>query len=118
MHELSIAMSIVDMAEEESNKRGSAPVLAVYLQLGKISGVVKEALLSSFEMACAGTSLAGSRLEIEEIAIEVYCPVCKEPRTLESMQWFVCPECKNPVSEVLHGRELQVVALEMDECPA
>ena len=31
----------------------------------------------------------------------------------ESVQWFVCPECKGPVSEVIHGRELQVVALEI-----
>lgn len=115
MHELSIAMSIVEMAEEESNKRGGVPVLAIHLKLGRLAGVVKEALLSSFELARAGTSLAESRLEIEEVPIEVYCSICKAPRTLEAMQWFVCPECNNPVSELLHGRELQVVALEIDE---
>jgi hydrogenase nickel incorporation protein HypA/HybF len=118
MHELSIAMSIVEMAEEESDKRGGVAVLAIHLKLGRLAGVVKEALLSSFELARAGTCMAESHLEIEEVPVEVFCSVCQAPRTLESMQWFVCPECKNPVSEVLHGRELQVVALEIDECPA
>jgi len=111
-------MSIVEMAEEESDKRGGVDVLVIYLKLGRLAGVEKEALLSSFELARSGTCLAEARLEIEEVPIEVFCTVCQAPRTLESMQWFVCPECQNPVSEVLHGRELHVVALEIDECPA
>ena len=114
MHELSIAISIVEMAEEEAIHRG-AQVNAVHLKLGRLAGVVKEALLSSYEIACEGTDLQGSRLVIEEVPIVVYCPKCLAPRNLDSMQWFVCPECSSPVSEVLHGRELQVVALEIQE---
>ena len=64
MHELSIALSIVEMAEEEAGKRGGARVNAVHLKLGLLAGVVKDALLSSYELACEGTSLAGSRLVI------------------------------------------------------
>jgi len=114
MHELSIAMSIVDMAEEEAARR-SARVEAVHLKLGLLSGVVKDALLSSYEMACEGTSLQGSRLVIEEIPVVAFCPKCRLPRTLDSIQWFICPECKSPVSELLHGRELQVAALEISD---
>ena len=114
MHELSIAMSIVEMAEEEADQRG-ARVNAVHLKLGALAGVVKDALLSSYELACEGTGLQGSRLVIEEIPIVVYCPKCLEPRHLDSIQWFACPECKSPVSEVIHGRELQVTALEIQE---
>jgi hydrogenase nickel incorporation protein HypA/HybF len=115
MHELSIAMSIVEMAEEEADQRGGARVNAVYLKLGALAGVVKDALLLSYELACEGTGLQGSRLVIEEIPIVVYCPKCLAPRTLDSIQWFACPECRSPVSEVIHGRELQVVALEIQE---
>jgi hydrogenase nickel incorporation protein HypA/HybF len=71
MHELSIAMSIVEMAEEEAQRHGSR-VSAVHLKLGALSGVVKEALLSSFEMACFDTPLAGSCLVIEEVPIVVF----------------------------------------------
>ena len=112
MHELSIAMSIVEMAEEEAERRGGAGP-AVHLKLGLLSGVVKDALLSSYELACEGTPLAGSRLVIEEIPVEVFCPACEAPRPLPSMQWFCCPECGTPASEVVQGRELEVVALEI-----
>jgi hydrogenase nickel incorporation protein HypA/HybF len=115
MHELSIAMSIVEMAEEESDKRGGAHVHAVHLKLGALAGVVKDALLSCYELACEGTGLQGSRLVVEEIPVEVYCPKCLASRILESVQWFVCPECKGPVSEVIHGRELQVFGLELQQ---
>ena len=115
MHELSIAMSIVELAEEEAAQRGGVRVNAVHLKLGALAGVVRDALLSSYEMACEGTALEGSRLVIEQVPIIVHCSVCAAPRTLESMQWFVCPECRSPVSEVLQGRELQVVALELQQ---
>src|SRR5271169_4192211 len=70
MHELSIAMSILELAEEEG-ERHHGRVSAVHLKLGALSGVVKEALLYSYEMACEDTPLAGSRLIVEEVAIVV-----------------------------------------------
>jgi hydrogenase nickel incorporation protein HypA/HybF len=115
MHELSIAMSIVEMAQEEAELRGGAQVQAVHLRLGLLSGVVKEALLSSYELACHSTPLEGSHLLIEEIAVEVFCPHCAVPRLVRSIQWFCCPECGTPTPTVLHGKELEVVALEITE---
>jgi hydrogenase nickel incorporation protein HypA/HybF len=113
MHELSIAMSIVEMAEEESVRHGGGKVHAVHLKLGKLSGVLKEALLSSYEMACEATALQGSQLLIEEVAVEVFCPQCGGPRLVTSIQWFACPECGTATCTVLRGKELEVVALEI-----
>src|SRR4029078_9690564 len=113
MHELWIAMSIVEMAEEESEKRGGLTVSAVHLKLGRLSGVVKEALLASYGLACEGTALENSRLIIEEVPIVVYCPHCQVKSTLQSMQCFACSTCNAPVSEILQGKELEVVALEI-----
>lgn len=115
MHELSIAISIVEMAQEESERCGQAQVLAVHVRLGRLSGVVKEALLASYEMACAATPLEGSRLLIEEVPIEAYCPRCDGPRAINSIQWLCCPECGTPTPEVLHGKELELVSLEIKE---
>jgi hydrogenase nickel incorporation protein HypA/HybF len=116
MHELSIAMSIVDMAQEEAERR-DVVIDAVYLELGPLSGVVAEALLFSYEIACNGTRLEGSRLVIKDVPIEVYCDACKAPRILSSMQWFCCPECGTPTPSVIHGKELAITALEVrDEC--
>ncbi len=66
MHELSIAMSIIEVAEQEAARRG-VRVLGVHLRLGPLSGVIKEALVPAYEMAVTGTSLEGTRLHIEEV---------------------------------------------------
>jgi hydrogenase nickel incorporation protein HypA/HybF len=115
MHELSIAMSIVEMAQEEAERRGALQIQAVHLRLGQLSGVVKQALLSSYEMACAATLLEGSQLLIEEVPVVAFCPKCELPQLIASIQWFCCPECGTPTPTVLHGKELEVVALEMME---
>lgn len=115
MHELSIAMSIVEMAQEEAEQR-HGHVTAVHLKLGALSGVVKEALLNAYEVACEETPLAGSRLIVDEVPVVVFCPNCRTERLLSSVQLFCCGECGTPTSEVVSGRELEVFALEIEEC--
>jgi hydrogenase nickel incorporation protein HypA/HybF len=114
MHEMSIALSIVEMAEEEARRQG-VQVNAIHLKLGTFSGVVKEALLFSYDLACEGTALEGSHLVIEEVPTVVYCPVCKVERTLASVQRFCCFVCDSPTPDVVRGKELEVVALEIQE---
>jgi hydrogenase nickel incorporation protein HypA/HybF len=116
MHELSIAIRIVELAQEEAARRRDIQVTAVHLKLGALSGVVKEALLSCYEMACAGTLLEGSRLVVEDVPVVIFCSHCRAQRPLSSVQLFCCPECDTPTSEIVQGKELEVVALEIQEC--
>jgi hydrogenase nickel incorporation protein HypA/HybF len=113
MHELSIAMSIVEMAEEEAARHDGAQITAVHLKLGPLSGVVKDALFPAYEMACEDTPLQGSRLFIEEVPILVFCSNCQAQRPVSSVQLFCCAECGTPASEIVQGKELEVVALEI-----
>jgi hydrogenase nickel incorporation protein HypA/HybF len=115
MHELSIAMSIVELAEEESQRRGGVHVTAVHLRLGLLAGVVKDALLSSYKMACEDTPLKGSQLVVEEVPGVIYCSACDERRTVSSSEWFACSECGAIASELVQGKELEVIALEVEE---
>ncbi len=115
MHELSIAMSIIELAEEEAARRG-VQVEAVHLRLGALSGVVKDALLSCYEMVCEGTPLQGSRLLVEDVPVVIFCTTCKAQRPLSSVQLFRCPECGTPSAEIVQGKELEVFALEIKEC--
>ena len=112
MHELSIAASIVDLAQEEAEGRG-VRVLAVHLKLGPLAGVVRDALLGSYSIAAAGTPLEHSRLVIEEVPVVMFCAQCRCRRTLRSVQLLRCPECGEAASEILQGAELQVSALEV-----
>jgi len=113
MHELSIANSIIEIAEEEAYRR-KVRVSGVHLKLGPLSGVVKEALLSAYEIAIAGTSMEGSRLIVEDVPISVYCPKCCQSRSVKSMQLLCCPVCQTPVSDIREGAQLEVTALEIE----
>ena len=113
MHELSIALCIIECAEEEA-ARHDCKVTAVHLRLGQLSGVAKDALLFAYELACEDTSLAGSRLLIEEVPVVVFCSQCAAERALTSIQSLCCPVCGAPTPEVVQGREMELAALELE----
>ena len=66
MHELSIALNIIDIAEGELARHNGRRVLAIRLRIGSRSAVAKEALDFSFSLACEGTAAEGSRLIVDE----------------------------------------------------
>ena len=114
MHELSIAMGIVEAALEEAERR-RVQISGVHLRLGALSGVVKDALLFSYEVACQDTALAGSQLIVEDVPVVVFCSKCEKEQTLPSVQSFACPACGEPTMNILHGKELEVFALEVED---
>jgi hydrogenase nickel incorporation protein HypA/HybF len=119
VHELSIAICIVDVAAEELVRQGGGRVESVRLRLGPLSGVVREALLSAYDLACEETLLAGSRLVIEDVPVEIHCPRCRCDRPVASIQDMRCRVCGTPSANVVRGQELEVTALEItDEQPA
>lgn len=120
MHELSIAHSIVEVATQALKEyEGQEPkVAAVYLELGLLSGVVKDALLFSYELACQDTPLAGSKLLIEEVPVSIYCTPCDAVQVLQGVQRMRCPVCDALSADIRSGRELDVRALELVEMDA
>ena len=65
MHELSVALSLIDLAAEEGSRLGGR-VCAVHVKIGALAGVAKEALAFSYEIACQDSPIAGSQLIIED----------------------------------------------------
>ena len=78
MHELSIAVNIVEIANEEMTRHGGERIRAVHIRLGPLAGVAKDALLFSFGLACEGTAAEGSRLFIEDAQGQDLDIVCME----------------------------------------
>lgn len=116
MHELSIALSLIDLATEQAAKLAPGRrVEALHLRLGAMSGVVEEALRFSFDLAARGTEVDGSRLVIERVPLIVYCPRCEGEREPSSSYTLICPDCQTPAPEVRHGRELELKALEVGD---
>ena len=113
MHELSIAMSILDSVQEEVDRRNCGSVEAIHLRIGALSGVVPDALRSAYELAAEQTPYASTRLMIEEVPIVIYCAACARNQPIVSSNWFCCPECNTPSNQIVSGRELEITALEL-----
>lgn len=113
MHELSVATALVAQAEQAARAAGADRVVAVRLRLGRLSGLVPEALEFGFAFAAEGTALEGARLEIERVDPVIWCPSCEAAGTLASTTRFRCPTCDTPSAQVLAGRELELRSLEV-----
>ena len=113
MHELSIALSIVDGVLEELDRRGPAEVETVHVRVGRLSGVDKDALAFSYSVACEGTPIAHSRLIIEDVDVTIFCPSCATERPTRDFPFLICAECGAAAERMVHGQELEITAMEM-----
>jgi|DewCreStandDraft_5_1066085.scaffolds.fasta_scaffold40971_2 hydrogenase nickel incorporation protein HypA/HybF len=113
MHELSIAQSIIEIAENIARENDSKAVKKIKVQIGEFSGVVKEALEFSFDIAKIGTIAENAELEIEIIKFKSICNSCGF--VLETMNDFnlFCPNCSEPMS-IISGREMKVEYIEIE----
>jgi len=114
MHELSLAHGIVEQAAEAARAAKAERVVAVHLKVGRLAGVEAGALLFCYEIASQGTLLEGSRLEIEDVPLVVWCAHCLVAVELDGVQSFRCPTCQTPCGEIRQGRELQIESLEVE----
>ena len=108
MHELSITQSVVDAVTDHA---GDSRVLAVHLSVGRLSGVVPDAMRFCFDLLIEGTALEGARLDIDEPAGVAHCRRCDSDFTLADLV-LLC-ECGSADVEVLAGRELRITSLEV-----
>jgi hydrogenase nickel incorporation protein HypA/HybF len=109
-YKLSIAFDLVEIAEAAARSANAQRVEVVHLTLGVFAGVVKEALLFGYDTVIKGTLLEGSRLEIEDVPLVIYCSACDRERGLPSIQSFQCPTCGSPVSDIRHGKEIELTS--------
>ena len=108
MHELGIAMSIVEAAVESAD---GAPVRRIVVVVGELTAVMPDALRFCFAAAATDTVVAGAELEIREVRAVARCEACSA-RLSDGMRAF----CNCGSAELVweSGRELRVVELEVE----
>jgi len=114
MHELSIIYSVVSTVTQAVGDQGGGQVIEVRLRVGALAGVERDSLLFGYDLATQGTPLAGSRLEIEEVPVTIFCKACNCVQTLAGVQSFRCPVCHEPTGDVRSGRELEIASVEIE----
>jgi len=114
MHELVIATNIVRIASRTAGERGAGRVTEVVVDIGRLSGVVKEALEFAWESARKGTMLEPARLVINHLPGKAQCSSCGYVYPVDHL-FIECPVCRsfNPV--IIQGRELSVKSILIEE---
>ncbi len=112
MHELGIMQNIVDTVQNYAKENNIKEVSKVILEIGRISGVVPEALEFCFDVCINDTVLEGAKLEIDRVAAVGKCKKCEEKFDLIENN-FSCPVCSGNNWDMISGRELIIKGLEV-----
>lgn len=117
MHELSLAVNVVDSVARLAAEQGAARVVAVTLRIGALAAVHEGALRQGFTLASAGTPLAGAALRVTSVPVRIWCRRCRAEHDLPGLGPLACPRCGLPTGDLRGGRELDIESFEMEEIP-
>ncbi|MGW0945638.1 hydrogenase maturation nickel metallochaperone HypA [Streptomyces sp. NPDC002623] len=116
MHEMSVALAVIDQVEAAAAEAEDVTaVRSVRLQVGELAGVVPDSLAFCFELACAGTLLEGAELVTEAVPGRARCTSCAHGWAVGMPPRLTCPACGGTQTDLLAGRELQIVEVRWDE---
>ncbi|MEE4258782.1 MAG: hydrogenase maturation nickel metallochaperone HypA [Bacteroidales bacterium] len=113
MHEFSIAVSIIEIAEAEAQKAHAVKIKELILDIGTMSGVEFYALDTALEMAVKNTMLENSKLKINKIQAKAKCAECAKEFEINQV-YDPCPFCNSLYHELLSGKELQIKSIVVD----
>jgi hydrogenase nickel incorporation protein HypA/HybF len=113
MHEMSIAESIVQLVEEAASADGCAKVKVVWLEIGQLAAVEKEALRFCFDAVTRDGIAEGARLEIIETPGQGWCMKCESSVAVTAL-YEPCPVCGSYQIQVTGGNEMRVKEFEVE----
>jgi hydrogenase nickel incorporation protein HypA/HybF len=115
MHEMGIAMEIVEIAKASiPGEMKGARVQRVNLQVGKLSAIVADSLRFCFDLVVKDTPLEGAELAIEELPVVIRCKDCQAQWTVTEPV-FTCQQCQGGNIDILSGRELDIKSIEIED---
>lgn len=114
MHELSIAMSLVDIAKQEAKKRGAGAITEIELELGEFCGLDFECFNFSLNAVLAEQGMAHTKIVTHIIEAEMECEDCCLTFKPDSL-FAVCPICESSNTRLLKGEELRIKSLVIDK---
>jgi len=112
MHELSIVMGIVKIAEDETAKVQENTVAKIELEIGQLAGVELDALNFVWESAVKDSVLEQALKTIIEIPGKAICADCDCEFYLNNI-FDSCPNCNSNFKGIIQGKELRVKSLEV-----
>jgi len=112
MHELSIVMGILKIAETETKKSGAKKVELIELEIGTLAGIEFDALDFVWSAAVKGSVLEFAEKKINTIKGKGKCLDCNTTFDINFI-YDPCPNCNSFLKGIIQGKELRVKALEV-----
>lgn len=113
MHEMSLAVGILQILEEAAQAQHFRRVRAVVLEIGELAAVESEAMCFCFDAVSRGTLADGANLNVIRVAGQGLCFNCKNTVPLAAL-YDPCPACGGYPVQPTGGTEMRVKELEVE----
>lgn len=114
MHELAIAQNILDIVRQSVPEEQASAVRNVRIRVGQLSGLVPDSLDFCFGVIVKETRMRQAKLVIEQVPTVSRCMECARSFDVEDLA-FICPACKSTNLELVTGKELEIVEIELED---
>jgi hydrogenase nickel incorporation protein HypA/HybF len=114
MHELGIAQNILQIVRQSVPEMDAADVRSIRIRVGQLSGIVPDSLEFCFSAIVHDTDMQRASLEIDQVPTTAECKDCMHRFQMDDLG-FSCPACKSVNLQLISGRELEVVEIEIAE---
>jgi len=110
MHEMSIAMALLDQLEQLALEHGGVRIESFTVKAGELRCIVPEALQLAFEVLADGGIAAGATMTLEIEPVLASCRVCGD-RFRPQRQCYQCPECKQADVDFIEGNDIVISSM-------
>ncbi len=114
MHELGIAQDILEIVKQAVPEGQESAVRRIRIRVGQLSGIVPDSLEFCFQAIAGDTAMPQAGLAIEQIPTIFQCRKCSHRFEVSDFE-FLCPACQSSDLEMVSGKELDIVEIEMAE---
>ncbi len=110
MHELSIVMSIVNIAEQQALDANASTIDEIELDIGTLCGIEMDALEFAWKQGIKKTILEHATKKINRIEAKAKCLDCNAEFNIQHY-YDACPVCGEHFITILKGKELRIKSL-------
>lgn len=113
MHEMSIAIDIIDMVVETARRENAAQVERIEIEIGQLSGLLPDFIRVCLEAASQNTLAEEASFRIKTIPGRAECKHC---HTCFDFPAYMtpCPKCGEYGASPLQGTEIKLVSITFD----
>jgi hydrogenase nickel incorporation protein HypA/HybF len=110
MHELSIVMSIIDIATKQLQGIDATEIEEIELEIGTLSGIEENSFDFAWNQAVRNTPLQNSIRVVNKIEAVATCIDCMIDFSVENL-YDACPVCGGHFLNINKGKELKVKSI-------